>query len=1444
MPSPSEWEDRKSQILALIADDDLNTVLGKMKDQGFTASKAQYEQQFVKWNARKNLKKGEWREAIAVYDSLVTQHGERNVRLLISDIPVPKTRILQNRRRYCRGGPQTMDLATESEDMAGHLPRGVSFRVLRAHGEWISPPPDELRIERSFTTGNPPVSSRSIFPASLRGAGALEDIPDAAIPDPSSSPAFPVFTAWEDRENPAMPSTAAFDPIALLSLVDQRPVSSSPFHFSPGQFDFNSAIWSESVPVDNSQKTPAQILSDLGFCQFEKRVLEGTGTTSLHTWLAGHTHFLQSPTTQFLSCITVPQQSSFDLLNTQLAEHHYLHSLLQPFMSLLPGEDLSFAQNVANFDAHIHRLLLFSFANGFPGLEMVDLTRVLGFLSQYRNIGSLLMQLKGIPGPYSKAIAVGLFKLCVESGEAQVAQQLLDAKRLNVNAIIFTQNGIRLTPLERASQLQNADMVRVLLANGADANKSFEPFKGPISRLLRGIKTGTTINPVAQRAVSQLLDAGARVESSDLKHVLKSLHDNEVAFELALSLLDRDPDAWLSDGLLLAAARELDEKQMSQILNTVLPRYEICKGEYSDYPRSQIHRALIACAEKGHSQLVERLLPHYGYPVTEVLSGAIRGRHKDLAEWIASEYGPSLNAESHTHTVNGYDHPLIDAIWTKDADLIRFCEETDSLSRLRDCHFRRAMDAAASTGNLKYVCRLLKQFRHPEPGELYEPLLHAIQADQKHISVMLLEAGADVNSTSDENLPDPFMAAIIRGNRSLVHAIMDANFDGCPGFCKAGDCPCYEVDGEETTILSALIRLGDQSLITKAIHMIPSHLRLQESDVEDIVAKRQHGMFRFLLDQKAFRHTAVTARLTVAAASNDWTMVREMLDLGANPGNIGALISAADTSQEMFQFLFEKVTRSLVPFLDDRQSSGEYGWGTIEVRLLQHIIEKGVSGLPILAFIIKSGKFDLNCQPTWPLLTPLGAAIEACSVGRGHGLEAVKILLEAGCDPNATINGRGYVFNRGASTDSNLTPLLLAIQLKRTDLVTLLLEKHAQVNKEATLGIERTPLQKAAELGCLEIVKQLLSHGADVNAAPAYRGGGTALQLAAISGNCNIACILFEHGADLHQPPSILGRWPLEGAAEQGRLEMIEYLWRASNGKGFSDEIYDRAIELAGGNGHEACQDLIRDLRKSKDPSTDLSHPGAVGSATRPVEDGKLRKEISRRISRKNSLEHSDYFEQLLAANEAVREGDRRMKHMLTVTAQLIIGGHDPTSFTIYMMFYFLIRSPEALERLQQEIRESFLSYKDTDDEKLRGLPWLNACLSETLRLANVATHHSLPRLSPGAVVIGGYIPKGHPLAQVLCRTAMFAYSRSARFFHKPKDFRPERWLPRDHPNYNAAFAKDDHGAPYQFSIGPRQCPGREVARIMLNLVVAKMLWWFEVEQISKQLDFDTDFRV
>ncbi|KUI67781.1 Isotrichodermin C-15 hydroxylase [Cytospora mali] len=234
-----------------------------------------------------------------------------------------------------------------------------------------------------------------------------------------------------------------------------------------------------------------------------------------------------------------------------------------------------------------------------------------------------------------------------------------------------------------------------------------------------------------------------------------------------------------------------------------------------------------------------------------------------------------------------------------------------------------------------------------------------------------------------------------------------------------------------------------------------------------------------------------------------------------------------------------------------------------------------------------------------------------------------------------------------------------------------------------------------------------------------------------------------------------------------------------------------------------------------------------------------LRVHIIERIEARDNLKHSDYFEQLLPSNKPAPKSTKQMRHMLTVAGQLILGGYDPTSVTIYMMFFFILQNPEALEQLEHEIRETFSGYEDIEAESLRTMPWLNACLQETLRLSSAATHHSLPRISPGGIVNGEYIPKG-----VLCRSSLFAYSRSARFFHDPRSFRPERWLQQDHPRYDPAFAKDDHSAHFPFITGPRQCPGREVARIMFRLVVAKMLWLFDVEQVSKELDFDRDFRV
>ncbi|RWA06310.1 hypothetical protein EKO27_g8805 [Xylaria grammica] len=234
-----------------------------------------------------------------------------------------------------------------------------------------------------------------------------------------------------------------------------------------------------------------------------------------------------------------------------------------------------------------------------------------------------------------------------------------------------------------------------------------------------------------------------------------------------------------------------------------------------------------------------------------------------------------------------------------------------------------------------------------------------------------------------------------------------------------------------------------------------------------------------------------------------------------------------------------------------------------------------------------------------------------------------------------------------------------------------------------------------------------------------------------------------------------------------------------------------------------------------------------------------LRARVVERIEKRNNLKHSDFFEQLLPPAKESPRTSKQIRHMLTVIGQLIIGGYDTTSVTTYMLFYFGLRNPEVLEGLKREIRGSFSRYEDINADSLRNLPWLNACMQETLRVVTVATHHSLPRISPGAMVDATYVPK-----DVICRTSLFTYNRSERFFHDPSSFRPERWLSPDHPKYDPVFVNDNHRGYMPFILGPRQCPGREVAKITFRLVVAKLFWSFDIEQVSKQLEFDRDFRV
>lgn len=157
------------------------------------------------------------------------------------------------------------------------------------------------------------------------------------------------------------------------------------------------------------------------------------------------------------------------------------------------------------------------------------------------------------------------------------------------------------------------------------------------------------------------------------------------------------------------------------------------------------------------------------------------------------------------------------------------------------------------------------------------------------------------------------------------------------------------------------------------------------------------------------------------------------------------------------------------------------------------------------------------------------------------------------------------------ATKDGQTPLLEALHENQKHIVSLLLDRGADVNVKDKLGVTalhyaakqghayiaelllaeganvdaadwtgETPLHAAVSGGQKDVVVLLLAEGADVNAE--NEKGGTALHIAARAAYSEVAEILVAHGADVNARDKGAGRTALHYAAQQGHKEVVELL--------------------------------------------------------------------------------------------------------------------------------------------------------------------------------------------------------------------------------------------------------------------------------------------------------------
>nr|A0A2Z6FZ20.1 RecName: Full=Cytochrome P450 monooxygenase btcC; AltName: Full=Betaestacins biosynthesis cluster protein C [Neocamarosporium betae]BBE36500.1 putative cytochrome P450 [Neocamarosporium betae] len=181
--------------------------------------------------------------------------------------------------------------------------------------------------------------------------------------------------------------------------------------------------------------------------------------------------------------------------------------------------------------------------------------------------------------------------------------------------------------------------------------------------------------------------------------------------------------------------------------------------------------------------------------------------------------------------------------------------------------------------------------------------------------------------------------------------------------------------------------------------------------------------------------------------------------------------------------------------------------------------------------------------------------------------------------------------------------------------------------------------------------------------------------------------------------------------------------------------------------------------------------------------------------------------------------------------AALVSGGTETSSTLLSSLIYNLLAHPAHLARLQYEVRNAFSQSGEIDIESTKQLKYLQAVIDESLRIFP-PVGFGLPRVCPGAMIGGVYVPKG-----TVVQAPDILMVRNSRYFVRPYEFLPERWLPKDHEFYDEQFSGDRKEASKPFSLGPRQCIGMSLAYAEWRIVLAKLVLKFDWEIIGETQD-------
>lgn len=246
-----------------------------------------------------------------------------------------------------------------------------------------------------------------------------------------------------------------------------------------------------------------------------------------------------------------------------------------------------------------------------------------------------------------------------------------------------------------------------------------------------------------------------------------------------------------------------------------------------------------------------------------------------------------------------------------------------------------------------------------------------------------------------------------------------------------------------------------------------------------------------------------------------------------------------------------------------------------------------------------------------------------------------------------------------------------------------------------------------------------------------------------------------------------------------------------------------------------------------------LSKHGLINANTFMVDFA--RKRLAERInkdgtfkkpSEMDSYVRNDFLSRFISANEKdpnFISNDR----VLALTVANIFAGSDTTAISLRAVFYFLLKNPDTMQSLLDELLEQkkLGNFKRSDGlvdwDEVRELPYLSSVIKEALR-CHPAAGLTLERVAPpqGATVCGEFIPGG----TIIGCSAWTVHRNPETFGERTEDFRPLRWVEATKEQRRVM-----DNSLFTFGAGSRTCIGKNISLLEMYKFVPAFLMAYEV---------------